>query len=265
MSIILSHNAGIFSCSSVRLHFIVKYFNIHKVLPYHVDTSNMFHLYKTKNADITFELFEHYDNCNSFEYNGYIDYDENHQFKDYHELDYNTCFFVKKYFTPSSEVRYYISEIETKYKINYDNICVLFYRGNNKKDEILLCNYDEYKIYADKILSNNPNIQFLIQSDETEFIERFVREYPNSFYFKDEIRHIPKCDESVDICIRNNIDVFAKKYLAITIIMSKCKYIICNTGNCSIWIMLYRGNNHNVYQNNNRDHYKGWIEPKIIT
>jgi hypothetical protein len=42
--------------------------------------------------------------------------------------------------------------------------------------------------------------------------------------------------------------VFSKYYLAITIIMSKCKYVICGSGNCSIWIMLYRGNNKNVCQ-----------------
>lgn len=41
---------------------------------------------------------------------------------------------------------------------------------------------------------------------------------------------------------------FSKYYLAITIIMSKCKYIICGSGNCSIWIMFYRENNKNVCQ-----------------
>ena len=30
--------------------------------------------------------------------------------------------------------------------------------------------------------------------------------------------------------------------------MSKCKYVICNTGNCSLWIALYRGNTDNFYQ-----------------
>jgi hypothetical protein len=30
--------------------------------------------------------------------------------------------------------------------------------------------------------------------------------------------------------------------------MAKCKYIICGSGNCSIWMMFYRGNCDNVYQ-----------------
>ena len=32
------------------------------------------------------------------------------------------------------------------------------------------------------------------------------------------------------------------------LIIAKCKYVICGSGNCSIWMMLYRGNNKNVIQ-----------------
>ena len=73
----------------------------------------------------------------------------------------------------------------------------------------------------------------------------------NSFYFKDEIRHMKKCNSTVDIKMSSQNYEFSKKYLAITIIMSKCNYIICGSGNCDIWIMLYRGNNNNVIQNLN--------------
>ena len=41
---------------------------------------------------------------------------------------------------------------------------------------------------------------------------------------------------------------YAKKYLAVTIVMSKCKFVICTTGNCSIWITYFRGNANNVHQ-----------------
>ena len=39
--------------------------------------------------------------------------------------------------------------------------------------------------------------------------------------------------------------------------MSKSKYIVCCAGNCSIWIMLYRGNCDNVYEYTNGK----WIQP----
>ena len=139
--------------------------------------------------------------------------------------------------------------MEQKYCIDYNNICVLFYRGNDKSKETNICGYDEYIVMAKKILNETPNIKFLIQSDETEFIEYIQSVFPhNSFYFNDEIRHMNKCNSTLDICMQNSNYVFSKFYLAITIIMSKCNYIVCGSGNCSLWILLYRGNANNVYQ-----------------
>ena len=83
-----------------------------------------------------------------------------------------------------------------------------------------------------------------------------INKFPiNSFYFKDEIRHMKKCNNSVDKLIAYDNFNFSKKYLAITFIMSKCKYIICGSGNCSIWIMLFRGNSLNLFQNLNGEWY----------
>jgi hypothetical protein len=261
MSVVVTHNAGFFSCCSVKLTHIVYFINVHKKFPTIVDSSKQFDLYKVNDnkEDITFEYFEHPDNCHvELDKNIHINYIDSHQFHDYSQLDYNSVLgAVAKYFTPSTNIRNIINNMEEKYKLEYENICVLFYRGNDKNRETEICEYNDYIIYANFIISKNPNIKFLIQSDETEFIELMTNTYPdNSFYFKDEIRHMNKCDHTVDFLMRDQISLFSKYYLAITIIMSKCKYIICGTGNCSMWIMFYRGNYENVYQNNN----KRWVK-----
>lgn len=257
----LIHNGGFFSCCSVRLHYIVEYFNNYKQIPKIVDTTGLFHLYKSSETqgDITFSYFEHYNNHLSIPYVKLIDYNENYQYKNYSHLQYlDINPFIIKYFSPSDEIKNTITRFEIKYKINYDNICVLFYRGNDKNRETRICNYHEYILKANEILLTNPNITFLIQSDETEFIHYMQSIFPNnSLYLSDEIRHIKKTANTVDILLRDNIDIFSKNYLAITIIMSKCKYIVCGSGNCSIWIMFYRGNNNNVFQNLNGV----WINP----
>lgn len=180
------------------------------------------------------------------------------QFTDYSNVDYKHITpLISKYFHPAKNINDIINNIEKKYNLTYENICVLFYRGNDKITETELCKYDEYLKYANEIMIKNPNISFLIQSDETEFIEFMTIKFPNnSFYFKDEIRHMKKCNSTVDIEMRSEIKEFSKKYLAITIIMSKCKYIICGSGNCSMWILLYRGNNENVIQNLNGHWYR---------
>ena len=253
MSVIVTHNAGFFSCCSLKLTHIVYFINVHRILPTIVDSSKQFDWYKVNDnkEDITFEYFEHPDNCHlELDYREYIRYIDSDQFHDYSYFNYNNiCPIVKKYFTPSTNIINMINNMEEKYKLEYDNICVLFYRGNDKNKETTICQYSDYLIYANSILKENPKIKFLIQSDETEFIEYMTKHFPNSFYFKDEIRHMKKCNSTVDIVMQPANNLFSKYYLAITIMMSKCKYIICGSGNCSIWIILYRGHNNNVYQN----------------
>jgi hypothetical protein len=255
MSVTVSHNAGFFSCCSIKLHEIVKHINSHNNLPEHVDSSHQFAWYKLHHpGDITYDYFEHYDNVHNICYVANIDYLDHYQFNDYSTLNYEQITpIVKKYFSPSFEINNIIANVANKYNIDYDNTCVLFYRGNDKNGETPICEYSEYIDYAKLIIVQNPTIKFLLQSDETEFLVFMLDMFPdNSFYFKDEIRHMKKnVHNTVDHTMRDNIDIFSKNYLAITIIMSKCKNIICSTGNCSIWIMLYRGNNANVCQNLN--------------
>ena len=84
--------------------------------------------------------------------------------------------------------------------------------------------------------------------------------YPdNSFYFKDEIRHIKKCNSTVDIEMQETNNLFSKYFLAITIIMSKCKYLIFGTGNCSMWIVFFRGHNNNTIQNFKNNWYNYYL------
>jgi len=247
------------------MHCIVNFINSKNIYPSLVDSSQQYSWYKENNTDvdITYEYFEHYDNIFTeiqpeINIQREIDYNEWYQFHNYSTLDYvNITPIVKKYFSPSTNVKQTIEHIETKYNLNYENICVLFYRGNDKITETDIGNYNDYLSYANSIYLQNQNIIFLIQSDETEFIEFFTDRFPhNTVYFKDEIRHMNKCNSTVDNTMRNNIGFFSKNYLAITIIMSKCKYIICGSGNCSIWIMLYRGHCENVHQYLNGTWYK---------
>ena len=248
------HNAGFFSCCAVKLTQIVDFINSNKKLPDSVDSSEQFKWYKNdknKNNDITFDYFENYNNIKDVNIIHPINYHWEHQYKNYNDLDYKCITpLIKKYFSSSVEINKIINNIEKKYNLIYENICVLFYRGNDKNTETKKCSYNEYLNYAKQLLKKNAKIVFLIQSDETEFIKFMTNNFPNNtFYFKDEIRHMKKCNSTVDIKMSFQNYEFSKNYLGITIIMSKCKYIICGSGNCDEWIMLYRGNNKNVIQN----------------
>jgi hypothetical protein len=244
---------GFFSNCSVKLFDLILYFNATKKLPLFVDGSKQFDLYKCgKNKDdLTNVYFSNNFDLN-IDYKHPINFRENHQYIKYDSLplgDLNP--FVEKYFTPSETIQKDIRHIETKYCItNYENICVLFYRGNDKITEINLPSYETYITLAKQMFNENKNVKFLIQSDEKEFIDDMLTAFPvNSFYFKDETRVINKNSKlSVDKINMSSNFVYSQYFLAITIIMSKCKYVLCNSGNCSLWIALYKGHTDNLYQ-----------------
>ena len=263
MSVVCKHNSGFFSCCSVRLYDICCYINNAHQYPEKVNSSSQFLYYKNRehvlqNTDITNVYFEDYNNIPSPPISSYpIQCGIDDQFINYSNVEYkNIIPIVIKYFTPSQNIKNRVSYLEKKYALDYNNTCVLFYRGNDKNTETTICGYDEYLYFAHSILETNPTIQFLLQSDETEFIEFMTAAFPNnSFYFRDEIRHMKKCNSTVDIQMRSQNFEYSQYYLAITIVMSKCKYIVCGSGNCSIWIIYYRGNNKNVFQNLNGKWY----------
>ena len=85
----ITHNAGFFSCCSVKLNSIVDFINSNKSLPDIVDSSQQFILYKNdKNIDITFDYFENYNMVTDVNIIHPIDYDHVHKFKNYSNLDY---------------------------------------------------------------------------------------------------------------------------------------------------------------------------------
>lgn len=246
-----THNAGFFSCSSLLLDQIIQLFNKYRHLPYFVNSSNVFSWYKSidlKNKDITYEYYQE-NNPIDIRYKKNIDYIENYQYSVYHTLQIKEIYpFIEKYFSISEKVKKIKNDLENKYKIDYENTCVFFYRGNDKATEVDLPLYSDYIEYGILIREKEPNIRFMIQSDETEFLDEMGGKFENHFMMKDEIRHMSRCMNTVDKIDSELNFEYSKKYLAITNIMSKCKYLIFGSGNCSIWIVLYRGHSNNIIQ-----------------
>jgi hypothetical protein len=252
-AIISTHNAGFFSCCSVLLHLIVQYFNTYKKLPTYIVTSDTFEWYKPLSQN-KINIFPNYFSVNdelNIEYTRNINYVQSHQFERFDMIDFEKLFlFIQKYFNPSEEIKQLIEDIKQKYNIDYENTCALFLRGNDKSTECIIPEYNFYKRVANKIIEIDPGIRFMVQSDETEFIEEMTQEFSQSFYCKDEIRHINKSNTTVDVVYKNSNYEFSKKFLAIIFIMSKCKYVVCNYGNCSIWIALFRNHINNIIEYN---------------
>lgn len=239
------NNSGFFSCCSVQLDEIIRYFNKYKQLPPAIDTENQFDWYRPGTTETYFT-----ERPLQIKYGRPINYEEFHQYIDYMKLDYSGLeLFIKRYFTPSEEIRGILGDIEEKYELDFNNTCVLFYRGNDKATETEIPDYQDYILRAKQLLEKEPTLRFLVQSDETEFIEAMEAAFPGKcVVFRDEIRHIPKSLTTVDKVFKDDNFKFSKYYLAITLIMSKCKHVICGSGNCSLWIALFRGSFLNMQQ-----------------
>ena len=72
----------------------------------------------------------------------------------------------------------------------------------------------------------------MLQSDEPDFLEAGLKYCPDATFFKDgNIPRIPKPYKNFE---------HALNFLAIVIVLSKCKYLIATTSNVSRWRIYYR-------------------------
>lgn len=244
----ITHNAGFFSCFSKRLEAIIWFFNKNKRLPYLVDSQDQFSLFKSSPVQNLIPLFFK-ENEIKIEYKQHLDFYNDMQFLRYEQLDFSGLRpFIEKYFSPSQEVERVVSEYEKKYHIDYHNTCVVFYRGNDKFTETKVAGYETFLSKAREFKLNNPTIKFLVQTDEAEFLEIFLKEFPNSLFFAETPVMSKKKSTIHDELPLDDRAEHGKTFFAAILALSKCRHIITHSGNGALWCVLYRGNMQNVQQ-----------------
>lgn len=251
----VTHNAGFFSCCTIRLRDIVRHTNKHRQLPALVDSSQQFAWYRpASGGDLAATVFFSLpDTANQpWRLRSPTAFYDWWQFEPYSKIQWSPLTpFVRRWFTPSDSIQAFATSLEQEHQIDWSNTAVLFYRGNDKATETALPSYDSLFEKGRQLLSKTPGLRFLIQSDETEFLKAAQEAFPNSIVFWDHIRHIPKANTTVDKLRPEENFEYAKKFLAIVWLMSKARYVICSSGNISMWIVLYRGGTDGVYQSLN--------------
>jgi len=249
-----------FSCSSVRLTAIVEYVNNRHMLPDIIDSSRQYKWYKNDEKDITFDYFKHYDEVSvvvpiaNFPVTFYERNAENvgksdkksEKFSEYKLINFDMITkYICKYFLPSIEVMKQLTCIENLYKIDYNNSLVVFY--NEPVDtQTQMETYKMYLLQVEELIKQNSGLQVLVNSVDNGFLE-YMREKMrvDCVYLDNELECMVGLKEP---CKVDNKEIFSKKCLAVVMLMSKCKYIVCSSDECSLWTMYYRGNSTNVYQ-----------------
>jgi hypothetical protein len=254
------HNAGFFSCSSIALMDIMIYFNQNKRLPDIVDRSQQYGNYKSFPMDniIPFYFREvHTRIAHNFDVS-ITPHPVDFQFADYKDIFFALLApFIYKFFTPSEHVRQIVSHYEWKYHIDYENTCAIFYRGNDKNRETTIGGYDEFIQQALAVRAEQPNIKFLVQPDETEFLEYCIDKLGNdSIICFEETPHMRKCDSAMffELPMPERAE-YGAKFFAAVLCISRCRHLITHSGNGGFWAVVYRGHGHNVRQFLN----DGWL------
>lgn len=254
------HTYGFFSGCSVIFHHIGEYYTMNKMLPFAIDSSNVFVLYEPielANSDIRSEFFN--ESTIEIPYGVPFTFHLDDQFKKYSTFNFKALEpFLTKYFSPSQKILDIYTRLVKKYSIDLENCIGLYYRGTDKIIEMPLDTFDSYLTKLNEVLlsTNSSSTQILVQTDSGGFLD-FMKEK-----LKDKnviIIH----ETSVSYTLhgihnektQNENFIEMQHVMAAFLILSKCKHLICSSGNTSMWMALFRGHGSNIYQNMNRS----WI------
>jgi hypothetical protein len=259
---IVAHNSGFFSCYTVILYEILKYFNNHEnSLPDSLDTSRTFGLYKyDENIDVTNIFFERDDTINidigkkPVTNSACMDGFQKYNYKNLHYTELIP--FIQKYFTPSEKIINIRDKLILKYNINFDNCIALYYRGTDKYTETAIDSFDSYYNKLNDVISNDKELQIIIQTDSAQFLDFMKTKQPHLNIIiinENDVSYTNNGIHNEKSHSENFADIHY--FLSTILILAKCKHVICSSSNISVVMMfyryIYRNNVENIHQNYN--------------
>lgn len=259
MLTITQHDGGFFSCTTVKLYKILEYLRGNRKLPLVVNSCGLFNYYKPSNYKATDDISNHFfqlDRQKTIQYEPNVRLNLMDHIKPLKDVIKFEKFqpFIEKYFTPTEEIFSLVKFFETKYNIDYNNTCGVYYRGTDKCTETTI---SEYTFFYDKMKAVakedseangvNPDFKFLLLTDTGPFIDVALKFFDNLIIIEENnTSYDGKCLH-INTEKENNYKQI-KIMFALVIILSRCKYVIVPSSNVSYWIALYRKNCNNLYQ-----------------
>jgi hypothetical protein len=243
-----NHDAGFFSCCSVKLIRIIHYFNENKKLPEIIDSSFLWNKYKDLNDNDVNEYFFSDPSKINQELKEVEHYDK--QFYSYRTIDiYGVGGFVKKFFSPSILVENCEKELIKKYNLDLNKTISVFYRTHDKSRETIIPNYDEMLKKIKEVKEENRDHKLVVQSADQDFCDFIKESYEDCIIFEEIMKFDKQVAEELGIKVpdgekKNQAILF----LAIIFLISKSSKVILNSGNIGIWIVLFRGYIEGIHQ-----------------
>ena len=152
-----------------------------------------------------------------------------------------------------------------KYNIDLSKTISVLYRGNDKRLETNLPNYDEVLQKTLQVKSEFPNHKILIQSDEIDFCNYMTNNIPEVIVIN-ETKKISKSDTAIQYTLSKGERLqTALTFLSVMMIISNSSQIILNSGNVGLWVCLFRKKFDGVHQFLSRinSNDRTWISDKL--
>lgn len=245
--IVVSHDAGFFSCCTVILRSVLAFYDQHPGELPDVDSSGCWGAFKDSPGDVTHVFFDRSTTSDPLAERIVYHYGEGEdQFSDYSKVNHDHVGVIfRKYFMPSSRVVREAGRIVKKYYIDLDNTIAVLYRGTDKHLETNVPTYDEMRAEIDSVRDGS---RMLIQSDEAEFCQYAKELYPEAFTI-DETRKVCRFGGPVHHSVPQGSRVDqAVTFLAVMLVISGCRKIVLNSGNVGMWACLMRGKRGGIHQ-----------------
>lgn len=235
--LVVTHNAGVTSCLTYRLHQIVQFRARENRWPASVDSHRQFVWYRSRlNQPIDARLIL---DTPALQPDFQLPvFDHNHQYAAYADLDPNIYPVARHYCHPSIEVQTVAASIAERMA----GRTAVLYRGNDKVREAPRVSYEAMFDAAQKV--GGP---YWVQTDEEEFRAAFYDAFPDS----DRLSFLPtikRNHRAVVIGHPRDRPLFAVRFLAALYAMRQAEKLVVTTGNTSLWAVLWRGHAEGVIQ-----------------
>jgi len=175
--------------------------------------------------------------------------DENKKQFDLYDFEYYNPV-VQRFFGPSDVVSERKNQLLNKYRINPSETISVLYRGTYKYTEVRLGSPQAYLQAVQQVLQQTNAKRVLVQTDQTQVLNFFKQELGDMVVHFEETPTTSGKEAMNTVMENEGNDTmdWMQWFDAALRVVSECAFVVNHTGNCGLWMNLYRGNTTNVFQ-----------------
>jgi len=175
--------------------------------------------------------------------------DENKKQFDLYDFEYYNPV-VQRFFGPSDVVSERKNQLLNKYRINPSETISVLYRGTDKYTEVRLGSPQAYLQAVQQVLQQTNAKRVLVQTDQTQVLNFFKQELGDMVVHFEETPTTSGKEAMNTVMENEGNDTmdWMQWFDAALRVVSECAFVVNHTGNCGLWMNLYRGNTTNVFQ-----------------